>query len=88
MRTSTKPEIRLFRKHISNSNFMTPDIIAYHTNLDYICEISAGYDMLRNVTRILYGCTVFNKKTLTHEGKKSNCFYSLQSTIDYIRTLS
>ena len=63
---------KIFDKHVSGNNFMSPEILAYgHCwNQDYVFEISRGNGIF---SRWIYGITIVHK-TDGHDHDRSSSF--------------
>ena len=80
VKVSTKKEQKQFTTVVGGSNFMTPDVLAFYTTLNFIVELSEGDFMGSS----MYGVTMIDKITNTHIYNLSKSFKTLGSSNNYI----
>lgn len=73
-----------FKSVVKGENFMTPQIKGYWQTGDYQCELSFGYGIGGGK---LYGVTVVNTTTMTHESGLGKVFESRKEALAYINVL-
>jgi hypothetical protein len=73
-----------FKEVVKGSNFMTPEVIRYGQQGDYVYELSRGSGFYG---KPVYGVTVVDLRTDEHRNDLSESFASLQEATDYINDL-
>lgn len=73
-----------FTSVVKGKNFITPTINGYFISGNYIVELSRGTDFEGNR---VYGVTVVDSKTMTHDREKSQLCNSLAEANAYIKQL-
>ena len=70
----------IFESIIKGKNFMTPHVIDWREEGDYIAEISQGEDFNRQP---MYGVTVVNRSTMERESGLSKCCSSREEVEEH-----
>ena len=73
-----------FRTVVKGHNFMTPNFERYVRAGKYVCEITSGNGFDGDP---IFGVTVVNTDTQTHNTKLSKMVSSMQGAEDYIKGL-
>ena len=74
---------REFTSIVKGENFMTPRVHGYYLKGDYIIELSSGDFMSGR----MYGVTVANRVTKTHENALCRSFDKLKDANAYMKGL-
>ena len=73
-----------FKSVVKGENFMTPMVMSYWISGDYIAELSQGDGFDGSG---IFGVTVVNGETMTHDHEKSMSFADHKEALDYIKSL-
>ena len=73
-----------FKEVVKGCNFMTPEVIRYGQQGDYVYELSRGGGFYGSP---MFGVTVVDLRTDKHRTDLSECFTSLVDSEEYIADL-
>lgn len=73
-----------FQKVVKGDNFVTPKILRYGQQGDYVYELSKGSGLF---DKMVYGVTVVDLRTNEHRRDLSKAFFNREETEGYINDL-